>query len=127
MHQINQVSKVIARFIASVFNQQIKTSSQEFMLAGYQYHRAEGVWSFLQIGEALHLQREPHNQHDPNAIAVYFKNDMLGYIPSNKNRLLAQVMDHGEKLEACITQLLSDSKPWRTVKFSVFSGNKGHI
>jgi len=127
MHQINQIPKMMAHLIAPIFTKRNKTPSQEFMLAGYQYHRAEGVWPFLQIGEALHLRREPHNQYDPNAIAVYFKNDMLGYIPSNKNQSLAQIMDHGEKLEARITALLSDSRPWRTVKFRLFSGNKRRI
>ena len=133
MYQGNLIPKTMGNVIESIFTRQIKIVRQkkqakipfqEFFLAGYQYHRAEGVWSFLQIGEALHLRREPHNQHDPNAIAVYFKRDMLGYIPSNENCLLAQMMDHGEKLEVCITQLLSNSKPWRAVKFSVFSGNK---
>ncbi|MFC1602417.1 HIRAN domain-containing protein [Pseudomonadota bacterium] len=102
-------------------------SINECILAGCQYYRAEGVWTFLRVGEALRLKREPHNQHDPNAIAVYFKNDMLGFIPSNENELLAQLMDQGEPLEAFITQLLSDSKVGRNVRFGVFSGSKSRI
>ncbi|MEJ2405812.1 MAG: hypothetical protein P8171_16215 [Candidatus Thiodiazotropha sp.] len=37
---------------------------QESPLAGYQYHRAPAIWPFLQVGESLHLRREPTNRHD---------------------------------------------------------------
>ena len=136
MPQTNLIQKIVHKVMipiadkwttASRQKEQTKVLFQEFMLAGYQYHRADGVWSFLQTGEALRLQREPHNRYDSNAIAVYFKNDMLGYISRRENRVLAQMMDHGESLEASITQLLPDLKPWRGVRFSVISGSKSRI
>ena len=92
---------------------------QESPLAGFQYHRASGVWSFLRKGEKLLLKREPHNRHDPNAIAVWFMNDKLGYVPRRENRRLAVMMDRGEKLEARITLLLDEDDPWRRVRFEV--------
>jgi len=136
MPKMQWVEEIVNRVISVVFvrpnngkyqNNIMQTSVQEYRLAGFQYYRAEGIWPFLRVGEALRLQREPHNRHDSNAIAVYFKNDMLGYIPSAENGLLAQMMDHGESLEASITQLLPDLKPWRGVKFSVISGSKSSI
>ena len=129
MSKIHLIQKIVSRLIVFVFTKWIEVSCQkartkipvqEFMLAGYQYHRADGVWSFLQVGEALRLKREPYNQYDPDAIAVYFKNDMLGFIPSSENQLLAQMMDQGESLEASIIQLLPGSKAERGVKLSVF-------
>jgi len=105
----------------------VQVSMQEYILAGFRYHRAEGVWPFLRVGEALRLKREPCNPYDSNAIAVYFKNDMLGFIPSNKNELLAQKMDQGELLEAVITQLQSDSERGRSVRLGVYSGSKRGI
>lgn len=106
MHRTNGISR--------------KILLQESPLAGYQYHRAPGVWPFLREGEQLRLIREPHNRHDPNAIAVWFKNDMLGYVPRRENRTLAQVMDRGEKLKARITRLLVESDPWQRLRFEVF-------
>ena len=135
MPQTNLIQKLVGRVITPIWNKKFRAGHrkkrtkvlfQEFLLAGYPYHRADGVWPFLRIGELLHLQREPYNRYDPNAIAVYFKNDMLGYIPSSENSLLAQMMDRGERLEVRITQLLSDLKPWRGVRFSVFLGSKGY-
>jgi len=133
MPQTDLIQKVVRRVMAPVLDkrakaidqgEQTKALFQEVMLAGYPYHRAEGVWPFLRIGEVVRLQREPYNQHDHNAIAVYFKNDMLGYIPRNENRLLAQMMDRGERLEVRITQLLPESRPWKGMKLSVFLGTK---
>jgi len=92
---------------------------QESPLAGYQYHRASGVWPFLRVGEALRLRREPANPHDPNAIAVWYRNEHLGYVPRRENRTLAQMMDRGERLEARIVRLLEDENPWRRIRFRV--------
>jgi hypothetical protein len=92
---------------------------QESPLAGYQYHRASGVWPFLRVGEVLRLRREPANPHDPNAIAVWYKNEHLGYVPRRENRTLAQMMDRGERLEARIVRLLDDENPWRRIRFRV--------
>ena len=92
---------------------------QESPLAGYQYHRAECLRSFLSVGSELRLQREHFNPHDPHAIAVWFKGDKLGYVPRRENRTLAQIMDRGERLEARIVRLLDDPNPWRRVRFRV--------
>ncbi len=92
---------------------------QESPLAGYQYHRASGVWPFLRVGEAIKLRREPGNPHDPNAIAVWYKNEHLGYVPRRENKTLAQMMDRGERLEARIVRLLDDENPWRRIRFRV--------
>ena len=91
----------------------------ESPLAGYQYHRAEGVRSFLRVGENLRLVREPQNPYDGNAIAVYFRNDKLGYVPRDENRALAVMMDHGERVQAHVIKLTNDSDPWRRVRFNV--------
>ena len=92
---------------------------QESPLAGYQYHRAAGVWPFLRVGEILSLHREPSNPHDANAIAVWFKNEHLGYVPRRENKTLAQMMDRGERLEAQIVRLLEDDNPWRRIRFRI--------
>jgi hypothetical protein len=92
---------------------------QESPLAGYQYHRASAIWPFLQVGERLHLRREPGNPHDRHAVAVWFRNEHLGYIPRRENRTLAGLMDQGERLEASIVRLLDDQNPWRKIRIRV--------
>jgi hypothetical protein len=92
---------------------------QESPLAGFQYHRAPAVWPFLQIGASLHLRREPSNPHDHYAIAVWFKNEHLGYVPRRENRTLAQLLDQGEHLEATIVRLLEEENPWRKIRIQI--------
>ena len=109
----------VKSFVAFEFDATPRILLQESPLAGYQYHRASGVWSFLRVGEVLRLHREPANPHDPNAIAVWYKNEHLGYVPRRENRTLAQLMDRGERLEARIVRLLEDENPWRRIRFRV--------
>ncbi|MET0051807.1 MAG: HIRAN domain-containing protein [Candidatus Thiodiazotropha sp.] len=93
---------------------------QESPLAGFQYHRAPAIWPFLQVGESLHLRREPTNAHDRYAIAVWFRNEHLGYIPQRDNRTLARLLDQGERLETTIVRLLEEEQnPWRKIRLQV--------
>jgi len=50
----------------------------------------------LTFVERPRLIREFHNHHATNAITVWFKNDMLGYVPRRENRTLARMMDRRE-------------------------------
>lgn len=92
---------------------------QESPLAGFQHHKGEHLWSFLQPGEPLRLVRETTNTYDANAVAVYFRGDKLGYVPRRENAAVAQMLDRGQRLEARIVRLLDEPNPWRRVRFSV--------
>jgi hypothetical protein len=93
---------------------------QESPLAGFQYYRGAAVWPFLSVGERLTLVRESFNGHDSDAVAVYFRNDKLGYIPGRANSTIAQLLDRGERLEAKVARLLEESNPWRRVRIAIF-------
>ena len=92
---------------------------QESPVAGFQHHRGAAIWPFLREGEKLNLVRESVNQYDRNAVAIYFRNDKLGYVPQRENAILAQMLDRGEKLDAEIVRLLEEDNPWRRVRFQV--------
>jgi hypothetical protein len=51
----------------------------------------------LQKDDLLVLKREPDNEYDKLAIAVYDKEERrIGYIPQRKNEILARLMDVGK-------------------------------
>ena len=51
----------------------------------------------LQKDDLLVLKREPDNEHDRLAIAVYDKEERrIGYIPQRKNEIPARLMDAGK-------------------------------
>ncbi|MCU7875859.1 MAG: HIRAN domain-containing protein [Candidatus Thiodiazotropha sp. (ex. Lucinoma kazani)] len=103
----------------ATFQARRKVILQESPLAGFQYHRAPAIWPFLRVGEQLNLRREPSNPHDHYAIAVWFKNEHLGYIPRRENRTIAKLLDRGEMLETRIVRLLEEENPWRKIRFRV--------
>lgn len=47
----------------------------------------------LKPGDALVLVREPTNEFDKNAVAIYAGAHKVGYIPKAKNAVLAQYLD----------------------------------
>ena len=92
---------------------------QESAIAGFQFHRGEAIWGSLAVGARLSLVREPSNAHDPDAVAVFFKQEMLGYVPRAENRAVAQMLDRGERLEASISKLSISEDPWERIRITV--------
>jgi hypothetical protein len=93
---------------------------QESPLAGFQFYEGDFVWPYLAVDARLELARESENIHDPNAVAVYFRKEQLGYVPRVENSAIAQMLDRGEKLEASISKLNATDDPWDRVWFSIF-------
>jgi len=93
---------------------------QSAPLAGFRYHAAAEVWPELRVGDALGLEREPDNPHDPNAIAVTWRGRKLGYVPRRDNAALAWGLDRGTPLRARISRLAPHPNPARRIEFEVF-------
>jgi hypothetical protein len=93
---------------------------QESRIAGFQYYRGDAIWPILGVGKRLSLVRESFNEHDREAVAVYFGNDKLGFVPQTENSSIAQMLDRGEHLEATISRVLNDTDPWERVRMSIF-------
>jgi hypothetical protein len=80
------------------------------ILAGTGFEgRQNLIRSYCQDGKPVVLAREPHNPHDPNAVAVYIQVSRLGgilgsslkqigYIKASTAKSLAKAMDSGAKI-----------------------------
>ena len=64
-------------------------------IAGFKYWDGIEVFNHLKIGTPLHLVREEDNKYDAEAIAVYWKDAKLGFIPSSMNTDLSKFLDMG--------------------------------
>lgn len=76
-------------------------------IAGLQYHiesdEEQQRIDALTPGTELKLFREPDNEYDEWAIAVYITDDdRLGYISRFKNETIARLMDAGKKFTAIV-------------------------
>lgn len=93
---------------------------QESPIAGFQYYEGDAIWPSLHVGKSLSLVRESFNEYDGDAVAVYFRDHKLGFVPQSENRAVAQMLDRGESLEATISRVVNDSDPWERVRMSIF-------
>ena len=105
---------------APAMAQQVRLLVQSSPLAGFNYHQAPEVWNGMRVGDALLLEREPDNTHDPGAISVRWRGHKLGYVPRAQNAALAWAMDRGESLEARVSRLQQDRNPRRRIEFEVY-------
>ena len=76
-------------------------------VAGLQFHDAVDLALEMNKGQRLFLIREPHNEHDSNAVAVAFADEydentvipdefsVIGYIPRSSNADTATMLDMG--------------------------------
>ena len=68
-----------------------------------------------QVGERLHLVREPENRHDPSAIKVCRESgEQLGYISADVAFRMADEIDGGEKYVASVSDLTGGSEDRHT-------------
>jgi hypothetical protein len=91
-----------------------------FSIAGFTYY--EGVLAFndLKIGTELTLVPEPTNQYDPRAIAIYYKEHKLGFIPRSENRIFYKLMKVGfDQFEVRVQRLAPDEDPEQQISVIV--------
>ena len=80
-------------------------------VAGRLYGDADIAWPNLRVGQAVSLVREPSNEKDPSAVAIYATNGdsrlKLGYMPFRKNQPLSLLLDMGwaSAFQATISRL----------------------
>lgn len=79
---------------------------------GFQHHQGAQVIGFMKEHDDLDLVREYDNAHDPDAVAVYWQGHKLGYLAMFENKALANLIDHGMLLSACVPYTAPELPPW---------------
>lgn len=64
-------------------------------VSGFTYYDGADVFKELEIGTDLTLVREDDNAYDPNAIALYYKDHKIGFIPRDYNEKIVDFVDMG--------------------------------
>lgn len=77
-----------------------------FSIRGTSYHAAAVKAGQFTPGYLVRLEREPENEHDPNAIAIYAERarNKSGYVPRGMAKRLAPLLDSGLDLVAVSTR-----------------------
>lgn len=74
----------------------------ECLVAGTSFRMLKNVAPSLQAEVKLKTKREADNKYDEFAVALYFENEKIGYIPRDKNEVIARLMDAGKDFFAGI-------------------------
>ena len=74
------------------------------LVAGTSFYNVKSIDEELKVSDKLDLQREPTNEYDEFAIAIYFKEQKIGFIPKIKNESVARLLDAGKKFHAVIKE-----------------------
>jgi hypothetical protein len=75
-------------------------------IVGTRFRGPEAVAALARLrpGDRLRLMREPDNEHDPNAVAVYSRTMHIGYIPRGIiNRDVADRIMSADSVAAVVT------------------------
>jgi len=74
----------------------------------------------IKAGDKLHFIREPENKYDELAIVVKDKNNnKLGFVPRNKNPILARLMDAGKMIYGTVKSA-SDDNNYINIEMEIF-------
>ena len=95
-----------------------RTKLTTLKVAGLQYGECSD--SIFNNSDVLTLVREPHNPYDKYAVAVYMDNRKVGYIPRTNSRIVASLIDAGEKIEARVRYFHPHKEPWDRLWVSIF-------
>ena len=93
---------------------------QVCFVTGFEHYDGKRVFSRMQVGDLLRLQREAGNPHDGNAVRVEWQGYKVGYVPRNSNEGIARQLDFGNRLSARVIRLSRHRDPNRRVEMEIF-------
>lgn len=93
----------------------------DFHLAGFAYYDGLDVVDELRLGQKVELVRELDNPFDRDAVAIYYKDKKLGYIPAAHNQQISTLLyyGHGGIFEARIQMVNIETHPERQFRIMV--------
>jgi len=77
------------------------------LVAGTSFLNLKEIEPQMIVSSIFELKREQDNKFDKKAVAIHFNNNKIGYIPKEKNDVIANLMDAGKQFSAKLI-----SKDW---------------
>lgn len=94
----------------------------ESYVRGLVYTKGRHYVSKMKPGDPLLMKREPDNPYDRSAIALYYDNIKIGYVPAEDNYFLSNMLDAGHgRFYACIKEISPGKPHWEQVLFCIKS------
>lgn len=92
----------------------------EITVAGTSYRdEIYDVEPLLKEGTVLRMIRQPDNEYDELAIAIYYEDTQIGWVPRRMNEVISRLMDAG-KAFFCRVVSVKDIDAWVKVKGRIY-------
>lgn len=97
-----------------------------FYIRGFQYWDGALVINELKPGEPITLIDELDNPHDSQAVALYYNETKLGYIPRGSNDMIATLLHFGHEgvFEARVLAVDPEAPTYEQVRVGVYAAKK---
>ena len=98
----------------------------DFNVAGMRYWDGALVLTAIKPGDTLKLVAEHGNSYDPDAVALYYKDKKIGYIPQEYNSLPAQLLRFGDThvIECRVLKVDPTADPWKQIRAGIYMIDK---
>ena len=95
---------------------------EQFEIKSFMYHDGCLVLDQLRPGMKLDIEPEFDNPYDPNALALYYDEQRVGYIPREHNWVPSQLVrfGHADALEVRILQVAPEKHPSSQVRAALY-------
>jgi len=89
---------------------------------GFVYYKGIELLPSISSSDPLQLVREPDNKYDKYAIAVYHKQEKIGYLPREKNEIISKILDAGLlDLYAETSHVNTDADTWENIFLVIYA------
>ena len=97
------------------------THFMDFHIAGFTFANGIDVIEDLVLGAKVKLVSEPDNPHDPHAVAIYFGETHIGYIPRIHTENIWNLLffGYGDIFVAKISSVFPDNHPEEQFRVTV--------
>lgn len=112
----------LSLFPLELVKQYQKVYLLQFFVRGFQYYHGPKIIHLINKYKLAELHREPDNKYDPDAIAVYFDEFKIGYVPREHNLILAKILDAGLiDIQAEIRHIEPKAQTWEQVNMAIYA------
>lgn len=109
--EIKYKESLISKVVISVFFKR-QGYEEKISIAGLKFHIGKFQNITIKTGQELLLLREPENQYDSSAVAIYLKDNKsigkLGYLPRGSNSFFSEYIKDGGRVKGIIEMLITD-------------------
>lgn len=99
----------------------MKEHLANFHIAGLTYYDAVQCFDQFKIGTQIGMKVETENKYDARAVALYYNEYKIGFVPRAENRMLYKLitLGHDASLECRIQQLTPSEHPENQIRVVV--------